>query len=321
MTKKEEEPPYIVPDLIFEDEDEDFRTGLYNLPARFQRTFLNDTLENNILYQTGETEDVNVQQLHRRIEKYVLDDAPEITRRDELLSTLISPKSIKSVRYNRLGYALTPKPETYYSLRRIRWLMIEPESTTIKEANRGPYDPVPNNQKVIDELKQKRFDEFSNKPLRLSHIIKYLHDLNNQQPFDIVLSACRTATKRKILDKVKPTAKISIDELRAVKRNNYQDSEKSIHRRVRHRLPTYMLSCHGNEDDQRYELPSGVRVFMLCRAGKPVIASSKNEAKLWYASTFPEYNGDLSFLRDMRLYDDDDEYRQFCAFGRNVQHL
>lgn len=315
----------VVPDLIFRSDNDftpmnergDFRDGLYKLPARFQRTFLSDTIEDGKLYQAGEVVNISVRRLHSELGRYLeSDESKELPRREEILSTLISPKSIKTVRYNHLGYAITPLPQYHHSMRRLRWNALEPEE--ILNPDRDAYDPVQTEREKLKErqMREKAIDE---RPLRLSHIVKYLMekhglDESSRGRLDILLSSCRSSNTKK---QMKPTAMVNVNEARA----GYRFMRGDRHHSRMYDVPTYMLTCHGKEDHEQFTLPHGVRVFMMCRQGRPMLATVENEARLWFASTFSKYDGSLEFVRDLRLHDDDGEIRQLCVFGQNVEPL
>ena len=62
-----------IPDLYLEDEKYSFKSGLYNLPARFERIFLKDKYSSidDKFYKPGDKASISVNQLHKKLKPFI----------------------------------------------------------------------------------------------------------------------------------------------------------------------------------------------------------------------------------------------------------
>ena len=61
-----------IPDLYLENETNDFRSGLFNLPAKFQRIFIKEKYSSvdKKLYKPGDRKDIDIDILHNKLKPF-----------------------------------------------------------------------------------------------------------------------------------------------------------------------------------------------------------------------------------------------------------
>jgi hypothetical protein len=103
-----------IPDLYLEDENKDFKTGLYQLPARFERVFLKDKYSSidDKFYKPGDKSSINVQQLHNKIKPFI--KKKQELPKEGFIAYFVNPGSFR-FRYKDLDFIVVPKSRYYNS--------------------------------------------------------------------------------------------------------------------------------------------------------------------------------------------------------------
>ena len=104
-----------VPDLYFEDEQKDFRTGLFNLPARFQRVFIKEKYSaiDKKLYKPGQKADIDIELLHKKLKPFTKKfvELPN----EGFLTYFVNPGRLYNKKFKDIDFVVLPKPNTYFS--------------------------------------------------------------------------------------------------------------------------------------------------------------------------------------------------------------
>jgi len=209
-----------IPDLYLEDEGEDFKTGLYDLPARFERIFLKDKYSSvdQKFYKPGEKATINLEKLNKRIKPFI--KKGKNLPNDGFISYFINPGSFK-FNYKELDFVVVPKSRYYnsyidlcrktnkpiydinikkqalISLKNKDPIELKPTSFRIPQRKNNNLDkhqwdistPNTNNSK---EIKKIRKIQNSTKGLYLSDVIRYLCNKNPNKHITLIVSSCRS---------------------------------------------------------------------------------------------------------------------------------
>lgn len=181
-----------VPDLCFEDEEGDFRTGLYHLPARFRRVFVKNCRSRGRSYNPGDIEELDSRVLNQTFKK-VADTSSVDESATGFARYFLEPGTLEKKKYKDLTFVVIPHSDTYQSYldlaHRVRGAVI-----TRNKKSRAPtheYDTsVPNTKDKMDSREVKRLEKETG-GVFLSDIVRHLC---NQHPHDfitIIVSACR----------------------------------------------------------------------------------------------------------------------------------
>lgn len=105
----------MVPDLYLEDERSDFRTGLYHLPARFDRVFIRDKYSSvdNTFYKAGQRSKLDIQLMHQKLKPYIKKNA-ELPNQG-FYTYFINPGSMDKIKYKDLDFVIVPQPRYFFS--------------------------------------------------------------------------------------------------------------------------------------------------------------------------------------------------------------
>lgn len=179
-----------VPDLYFEDEEGDFKTGLYHLPCKFKRVFIKNHFSSvdKKSYNPGDIEELNSSILNKKL-KELANSKGEATG---FLKYFLEPSSLNRKKYSDLSFVVVPDSTTYESYSDL--LKKTPRSQIKNTKLRKPdetYDiSVPNTQ-VPSEIKTVMRIQKEIKGFYLSDLIRYLCNKHPTAYITIVISACR----------------------------------------------------------------------------------------------------------------------------------
>ena len=179
-----------VPDLYFEEEENgDFRTGLYHLPVNFRRVFLRDHYSSvaSRRYQAGDIEELDRNVLSRKLAKQSHDDEAS-----GFLYYFLSPSGLRQKRYANLSFVVVPSQvgyESYTTLFRTRKQKSVPESRVcypdIDDRS------VPNSQDQRDHKKVLKIRKDMG-GFYLSDVVRMLCHRHPDARITLVISACRS---------------------------------------------------------------------------------------------------------------------------------
>ena len=220
-----------IPDLLFEDEYSDFRTGLFELPVKFNRVFIKDKYSSvdKKLYKPGDIQELDVNKFHNKLKPYIKKNKQIID--DGFISYFITPSTL-NINYKKLDFIIVPQVETYNShidlcyktgapiqkkgIPKIQNKRIELEKKKIrKKKNNIKYDTstvnTQNKQDIRKILKiKKNYDG-----LFLSDIVRFLCNKNPSKHITLIISACRSFhnnTPKRVKINQSKTAFVNVDE-------------------------------------------------------------------------------------------------------------
>lgn len=204
-----------IPDLYLEDELYNFKTGLYQLPAQFDRIFLKDKYSaiDNKYYKPGDRASIDVKMFNKKIK-------PFIRKKKELpnegfLTYFINPGSInKSIK--NTDFVVVPKKKYFNSYldlsRKTNKPLIDLKETNInkdpiklnsssfripkRKSNKHNLEQYqwdlskPNTSNIKESNKVKKLQK-SLPGLYLSDVIRYLCNKNQNKYITLVVSSCR----------------------------------------------------------------------------------------------------------------------------------
>lgn len=177
-----------VPDLYFEDDEEgDFRTGLFHLPASFRRVFLRDHFSgvDQKLYQAGDIEELNSEILHNCLLKQSRSE-----KVSGFLHYFLEPSTLKKKRYEKLPFVVVPNSQCYESYN----TLLNTQKPSKVAPNRIRYEiddksiPNTNSKKEVKRVLKIRKQM---EGLYLSDIVRILCERHYNEFITIIVSACR----------------------------------------------------------------------------------------------------------------------------------
>ncbi|VVU94465.1 hypothetical protein CPAV1605_187 [seawater metagenome] len=234
-----------IPDLFLEDEDTSFKTGLFNLPAKFDRLFLKDKYSSvdDKFYKPGDKGSINIETLHKKIKPFTKKnkDLPY----DGFLAYFVNPGSFK-YKFKDLDFVVIPKSRNYNSYidlcrktnkpildinikKERKDKMDKKEPIKLKESSfRVPlrnskdtpiekyqYDVSIPNTHIPKEKEKVLKLETKNKGLYLSDVIRYLCNKNPDTFITLIVSSCRVfedGIPKNVMNNQKKTATVSTNE-------------------------------------------------------------------------------------------------------------
>ena len=199
-----------VPDLYLEDERSDFRTGLYHLPARFERVFIRDKFSSvdNRFFKAGEKSKIDSTILHQKLKPFTRKNAQLPDK--GFLNYFINPGELDNMKYKNLDFVIVPRPRFYYSYYDLCKKTGRPFDTTpgipqdiVKKTKpvslknktiRGnnihdTSKPNSNNEKDIKIIKSIRQNYAG---IYLSDVVRLLCNKHPTEHITIIVSACRS---------------------------------------------------------------------------------------------------------------------------------
>lgn len=214
-----------VPDLYLEDEKYDFKTGLYNLPARFQRIFLKDKYSSvdNKYYKPGDKSKIDVKIFNTKIKPFIKKnkDLPE----EGFLTYFLNPGSL-NLKINKLDFVVVPDPKYFNS-----YIDLQRKTENLKEISSSFRIPKRKSDKHLlenyqwdisipntnDNLEIKKINRIkkSLKGVYLSDVIRYLCLKNPDKFITIIVSSCRKfhfQIPKNVIKNQKKTSTISTSE-------------------------------------------------------------------------------------------------------------
>jgi len=222
-----------IPDLYFEDEDKDFRTGLFNLPAKFQRIFIKEKYSSidKKLYKPGDKSDIDSNLLHNKLKPYTkkYKDLPE----SGFLSYFVEPGTLYGKKFKDIDFVVIPKSKSYFSYLELckktnkkiektkgipnNLIKGDPIKIKNKEFRIGKkykHDISVPNSKDSKEIKIINKIVKENKGLYLSDMVRFLCNKHKNTHITIVISACRVFhddLPKNVMKRQMKTASISVD--------------------------------------------------------------------------------------------------------------
>tara|TARA_B100000424_G_scaffold270806_1_gene271202 strand:+ start:1966 stop:2937 length:972 start_codon:yes stop_codon:yes gene_type:complete len=225
-----------VPDLYLEDEQKDFRSGLFNLPVRFQRVFTKEKYSSidKKLYKPGDKADIDVELLHKKLRPFTkkYTDLPE----EGFLSYFVSPNSLYNKKFKDIDFIVVPKVKTYNSYidlckkanKKFEKTYGIPQKEIIKDkqpvkiknkeiryGNKYNYDISTPNSKDPKDIK-KINEIVKNVPgLYLSDVIRILCNKHPESHITLTVSACRSFHSKlpiSVQINQKKTSRMNVDE-------------------------------------------------------------------------------------------------------------
>lgn len=203
-----------VPDLFFEDEARIFRTGLFELPARFKRVFLKESYSSvdKRFYKPGDQRKLNVQTLHEALEPITKKGAK--FPKKGFVTYFLEPGKIGNRRLKSLNFVLVPQPKYYHSYldlcrsagKVIPGSYVSTKSQRKRKQKKGipklsghrvpsrskyKYDTSIPNTKNTREAKIVQTIVQENQGLYLSDVVRFLCDRHPEGQITLVVSACR----------------------------------------------------------------------------------------------------------------------------------
>lgn len=191
-----------IPDLFLEDEQYNFKTGLYNLPARFQRIFLKDKYSSvdNKYYKPGDKSKIDVKTFNTKIKPFIKKnkDLPD----DGFLTYFVNPGSLNQ-KINKLDFVVVPDPKYFNSYidleRKTKKLRKLTDSFRIPRRKSDKHFlenyqwdiSIPNTSDNKDIKKINRIKK-STPGVYLSDVIRYLCLKNPDKFITIIVSSCRS---------------------------------------------------------------------------------------------------------------------------------
>ena len=173
-----------LPDVMLDTEFNDFKTGLFQLPARFDKVMLKDqhgaTPEEH--HQPGDVVRISSKRMHRALRRHTrahaeLDD-------DSFLHNFIRPGALGDRPLNTLSYVVVPRSRYYCSHSRLRAV-----ATNTPRAS-SPNTSAPAAARAVQTLAHP--DPARHRPLFLSDVIRLLRGRNPGRFLTVVASVCRS---------------------------------------------------------------------------------------------------------------------------------
>lgn len=162
-----------VPDLFFEDECHDFRTGCFHLPARFKRVFVRD----NEQYKPGQQIDIDNRKFHKALEPFTLKNA--VLPKKGFIKYFLEPSSIGNKKFKSIDFVVVPKPRTYHSYTEL-----------CKKTRKYVLESIPNTKNSNEQNTVRKIVK-STTGIYLSAIIQFLCKKHPGHQISIIVSACR----------------------------------------------------------------------------------------------------------------------------------
>lgn len=223
-----------IPDLYFEDEDRDFRTGLFNLPAQFERVFIKEKYSSidKKLYKPGDKAKIDTNILHKKLKPYTKKyvDLPD----EGFLTYFIQPGELLKKKLKNIDFVVVPKTKTYFSyldlckrtnkkvdkIKGIPNNLIEGRPIKLKNKDKRigkkyNYDISIPNSKDSKEIKIIRNIVKENKGLYLSDMVRFLCNKHPNSEITIIISACRVFhddLPKNVVNRQMKTASVTVDE-------------------------------------------------------------------------------------------------------------
>ena len=220
-----------IPDLYLEDEQFNFKTGVYDLPVRFQRIFLKDKFSSldNKFYKPGDKANIDVEIFNKKIKPFTRKkkDLPD----EGFLTYFINPGALNK-KINKLDFVVVPNPKYFYSYidlaRKTNKLFSNKDPIKLKNTSfRIPKKKsdkhylenylwdvsTPNTNEKKEAKKIKKIQQHT-KGLYLSDVIRYLCNKNPDKFITIIVSSCRKfhdELPSNVIKNQKKTAMISTD--------------------------------------------------------------------------------------------------------------
>jgi hypothetical protein len=186
-----------IPDILLDDEQNDFRTGLFEMPARFQRVFLRDhySKTDQKTYRPGQITDIDTKLFHESVKPYTKPNA-ELPKKG-FMTYFIRPGDLSRRPYGSLDFVIVPKPEHYRSHSELKALTNGLESST--SPFRVDTDaPVQFDTSVVNSDKPKDIRIVKDiiktekgKGIYLSAVVRYLCKEHPNAFITIVATVCR----------------------------------------------------------------------------------------------------------------------------------
>lgn len=199
-----------IPDLLLDTEFNDFKTGLFQLPVRFQRVFLKDhySITDKRYYQPGEVSAINVKKLHKQLK---LLDA-KLNRNDEIydksfMAYLLKPGQLNKKKYSTLNFVVVPNSKYYSSYSKLKT-----DTSKITRPSIANSTNAKDKQVVKNIIKQEKGKE---KGLYLSDVIQHAKKENPGKFITIIAAVCRAfhpALTKNLRTNQSKTEAVTIDE-------------------------------------------------------------------------------------------------------------
>lgn len=179
-----------LPDLMLEDEDVDFRTGVYQLPVRFTRVFLRDREEGGKFYRAGDKEDLDPKTFNTLLEPYTRKGAK--LKKGSLFSYLLEPGGLANKKYKDLQFVVVPTSRYHHSyaeMKRQGRIVLQDKKYRVG-VNVKLHDTSAYNTKIKSE--QTKLKRIKKDGVMLSDVIRFLCNKHKGEPITLVVSACRS---------------------------------------------------------------------------------------------------------------------------------
>ena len=186
-----------IPDILLDDEQNDFRTGLFTMPVRFNRIFLKNyySQTDKKMYRPGQVSQIKPEEFHQKLKPYTKKKA-ELPHRG-FLSYFIRPIELKKKPYGGLDFVIVPNADFYKSHSELKTLTKDiPPSTDpfrVKNDSSIKFDAsVINSDKATDiKIVKKIIKSEKGSGVFLSSVIRYLCQENPNTYITIVATVCR----------------------------------------------------------------------------------------------------------------------------------
>tara|TARA_B100000497_G_C7615896_1_gene369896 strand:- start:305 stop:1147 length:843 start_codon:yes stop_codon:yes gene_type:complete len=179
-----------LPDILLDTEYNDFKTGLFELPVRFQRIFLknhySDTEKKH--FQSGDSIIVDPNKLNNALKLQSKQKHKEI-KDNTFLSYLLKPGTLNTRPYSSLDFVVVPTPEYYWSYSK---LLFKTGANMRKKDELPKSIPNTKNKKEVKIIKNIVNGERGNeKGLYLSDVIHLLKNKHPNSFITLIVTACR----------------------------------------------------------------------------------------------------------------------------------
>ena len=169
-----------IPDILLKPEFNDFKTGLFHLPARFNKVYLKDGIckTTGKSHQTGDIEKVDYRQFHKSIANHT--NAHVNFDEHSFIHHFLRPGTLKKRRLGTLGFVVVPQTNTYWSHAKLT------EATRRLKRKSTPNTKTSKDIAVVREIATRE------KGLHLSDVIRTLIRANPDQFITLVVTVCRS---------------------------------------------------------------------------------------------------------------------------------
>lgn len=210
-----------MPDILLDEERNDFRTGLFTMPVRFNRIFLRDhySKTDKKTYRPGEVTPIKPEIFHQQLKPFTKKKA-ELPEKG-FLTYFIRPAQLAKKSYSSLDFVIVPDNQYFHSHSELKKLT--KKSKPCESNFRVHQDSVVNfDSSVINSEKPKDIrdvkaiiDDEKGKGIFLSTVVRYLCHKYPNTFITIIATVCRVYhpnLDKSIRKNQHKTATVTIDE-------------------------------------------------------------------------------------------------------------